>query len=168
MIKTAFLWILYLSPVFLIAGTGKAQCHSIDDVVKKTVEALNKRDVALFMTLTNYDTLLYVMQKTAEKDSSAKHALELFGKRKEFILKSYESEFTDLSEQIEKKLKTSKWKLSLQDHYIDRAGEDGFIKTYDIEIKVNSEGKKYTISFEVEKYNDCYYIFVPVAYFSTF
>lgn len=150
------------------AQTDKQPCRDLDFIVNKTIEAINNQDAKMYLSLVDYDAMIAMFAEGAAKDTSFKAIYEQMKTRKELVTAMYQGSFSELVGTIEKDLRTSKWKLKLDDYYTERKQEDTISIHHTLILKITVNKKKYHLMMTASKYKDCYYIFEPIMpYFSS-
>ena len=149
------------------AQTDKPPCRDINFLVTKTVDAINNRDANAYLSLIDFDAMLNMLGETSAKDTTVKKLYEQMKTRKELFTMMYQASFSELTEQIEKDLKTSKWTIKLSDFYTERKEEDPINVHHTLIVKIKANGKKYHLMMYASKFHDCYYIFEPMAPYFT-
>lgn len=149
------------------AQISKQPCHDIDFLIKGTINALNSKDDKEYLKLVDYDAMMLMLQENSTKDTTVVKLYEQMKSRKVLFTMVFQSSFLELAERIEKELKTSKWKIKLNEYYTESKEEDPTNIHYTLILKVKAAGKKYHLMMYASKFHDCYYIFEPITSYFT-
>jgi hypothetical protein len=152
-----FITLTSFSPIKLKHDT-KNKCRTVDDVVKQTIKALQKRDVSLYLELWSKEKFL----EWLKENPGIKHSSELIEKADKFK-ELHEKDFNSLLKQIEAQSGHKKSEITYISHKINfTQTENGATDNYvDIIFVVNGKSKR--ISTPMTEFKGCVYYFEPIA-----
>lgn len=166
--KKQILIILFsIATTMSFAQSDKKICRDLDFLVQQTIDAINKRDANLYLSLVDYDAFIKTLEDAATKDSLAKAVYEKMKSKKELFNMVFQSSFSELIETIEKDLKTNKWTIELTEYYTDSKEEDPINVHHTLNLKIITNGTKYHLTMYATKHLDCFYIYEPLSPYFT-
>src|SRR5688572_4885375 len=124
MTRQTLIFLFCIWTIISFAQTSKPTCHDMDFIVKGTIDAINSKDAKEYLKLVDYDAMMAMLQENSSKDTTVVKLYEQMKSRKELFTMIFQAGFSELTERIEKELKTSKWTIKLNDYYTDRKEED--------------------------------------------
>ncbi len=111
-------------------------CKSVDEVIKKTFDALNSRNQKQFLSLVKPDVVLEGLQIELENDTSLVEEYGPFYKHPKQILVLAKHNFGNIIKELNKVGKNKSTVLELIDYEIVYKTSDPTYRQYDIDLTV--------------------------------
>jgi hypothetical protein len=159
--KPLFILALGICTLASFSQTKNTPCRKLDEVLKKTFEAMNKRDSKLFVSLVDKDILLDAFEEEAEMDTSAMMTYQVYRAYPRLIFKEAKSSFHDLLKRLDKEFAPLKWAIELVDYEIVYQPPYRANPYYDLDLTIRINGQLYHVSSYVYSSKKCYCTFDP-------
>ena len=162
---TILLITIFLSN-FCVAQNEFGECHDMDYLVQKTIDAINSKDPDAYFDLVNREALTDFFKKEAERDSSNTD-LFLMSQNDELVSDIFKSSFNNLLERIIREFPEEQWNFEL-DTYRSSYVEETTHETHStLSVRLIDQNKnRWGVMIYSTEYFDCHYIFEPIeSYF---
>ncbi len=159
--------IRYLIAIVLFAFFNKTfsqdRCLTLEDLVKQTLQALEKKDTNLYLAMWDKNQFIKALRQDTDKqhDSINKNLIQ----KVDLITKIHRENFKILLNQLEKQFWESALTIDLIKYEKFYTGPDKTFKDHGLEIIFTINGHVRKLDTPIMEYKNCFYYFEPISTF---
>lgn len=161
---TLVLFLTLFNPAFAQSNL-KTECHNMDILVKRTVEALQKSSDSAYFSIIDTAALAGAMMESMGNDPSPDAVKTFTAMRSNptLVRKLFVTAFGKLQTSIRNQLGSKSPAIEYAGYTIKQTAPEKNMKHYVLQVNVKAAGRNYHFEMYETENNGCFYIFEPVA-----